>query len=117
MEELVYVDRKNTNCNKWDGQTGMFGEEGLHAMWVADMDFRVPQGVVDALKEYVEQGVFGYYKMGKGAARIYGREEMDAIFTWCGCGISLVCADSVRAGGCSDRQYAGILSVPACSEK
>ena len=55
--------------------------------------------------------------MGKGAARIYGREEMDAIFTWCGCGISLVCADSVRAGGCSDRQYAGILSVPACSEK
>ena len=63
MEELVYVDRKNTNCNKWDGQTGMFGEEGLHAMWVADMDFRVPQGVVDALKEYVEQGVFGYYKI------------------------------------------------------
>ena len=33
MEKLVYVDRRNTNCNKWDGQTGMFGEEGLHAMW------------------------------------------------------------------------------------
>ena len=29
MEELIYVDRRNSNCNKWDGQTAMFGEEGL----------------------------------------------------------------------------------------
>ena len=49
MEKLVYVDRRNTNCNKWDGQQKMFGEEGLHAMWVADMDFRVPECVVSAL--------------------------------------------------------------------
>ena len=28
MEKLVYVDRRNTNCNKWDGQQKMFGEEG-----------------------------------------------------------------------------------------
>ena len=42
MEELIYVDRRNSNCNKWDGQTAMFGEEGLHAMWVADMDFKIP---------------------------------------------------------------------------
>ena len=54
MEKLVYVDRRNTNCNKWDGQQKMFGEEGLHAMWVADMDFRVPECVVSALREYVE---------------------------------------------------------------
>lgn len=32
-------------------------------MWVADMDFRVPECVVDALKEYVELGVYGYYKI------------------------------------------------------
>ena len=50
MEKLIYVDRRNTNCNKWDGQYKMFGEEGLHAMWVADMDFRVPECVVEALK-------------------------------------------------------------------
>ena len=63
MEKLVYVDRRNTNCNKWDGQTGMFGEEGLHAMWVADMDFKTASCVIDALKEYVESGVYGYYKV------------------------------------------------------
>ena len=27
MEKLIYVDRRNTNCNKWDGQYKMFGEE------------------------------------------------------------------------------------------
>lgn len=63
MEEIRYVDRRNTNCNKWDGQTGMFGEEGLHAMWVADMDFQVPQSVMKALHDYVDIGVFGYYKI------------------------------------------------------
>lgn len=63
MEELVYLDRRNTNCGKWDGQTGMFGEEGLHAMWVADMDFKVPACVREALMRYVEEGVFGYYKV------------------------------------------------------
>lgn len=63
MEEIVYVDRKNSNCNKWDGQTTMFGEEGLLAMWVADMDFQVPQCVKEALTKYVESGVYGYYKI------------------------------------------------------
>lgn len=63
MEELKYVDRRNTNCNKWDGQSGMFGEEGLHAMWVADMDFQAPQCVLKALHDYVNIGVFGYYKI------------------------------------------------------
>lgn len=63
MEEIVYVDRKNSNCNKWDGQTTMFGEEGLLAMWVADMDFQVPQCVKEALTSYVESGVYGYYKI------------------------------------------------------
>ena len=63
MEEVVYVDRRNTNCNKWDGQTTMFGEEGLLAMWVADMDFQVPQCVKEALQKYVESGVYGYYKI------------------------------------------------------
>ena len=63
MSQVKYVDRKNTNCNKWDGQTGMFGEEGLLPLWVADMDFQVPSCVTDALSAYVSQGVFGYYKI------------------------------------------------------
>lgn len=63
MENIIYADRRGTNCNKWDGQSGMFGEEGLHAMWVADMDFQVPLCVKQALHAYVEQGVIGYYNV------------------------------------------------------
>lgn len=63
MSQVKYVDRKNTNCNKWDGQTKMFGEEGLLPLWVADMDFKVPACVTEALSKYVSQGVFGYYKI------------------------------------------------------
>lgn len=61
MSLVTYVDRRNTDCSKWDAQSENFGEEGLHAMWVADMDFQVPSCVTDALSEYVKEGVFGYY--------------------------------------------------------
>ncbi len=63
MSQVKYVDRRNTRSNKWDGQTGMFGEEGLLPLWVADMDFQVPSCVTDALSAYVSQGVFGYYNI------------------------------------------------------
>lgn len=29
-------------------------------MWVADMEFKTPKEIIEALKEKVEQGVFGY---------------------------------------------------------
>ena len=60
---MKYVDRRGTDCNKWDGQKKMFGEEGLHAMWVADMDFKVADCVQEALHKYVDLGVFGYMRV------------------------------------------------------
>lgn len=60
MSTLEYIDRRGTDCEKWDEQTPSFGEEGLHAMWVADMDFKVPACVQKALHEYVDMGAFGY---------------------------------------------------------
>lgn len=63
MEEIIYVNRKGTNSSKWDGQSAMFGEENLHAMWVADMDFQVPKCVIDALEKYVKFGVYGYMQV------------------------------------------------------
>lgn len=63
MSQVNYIDRKNTSCNKWDGQTTMFGEEGLLPLWVADMDFQVPSCVTEALSRYINHGVFGYYKI------------------------------------------------------
>ena len=57
---LEYVDRKNTNCVKWDLLKDVFGQEDLLALWVADMDFKAPQEVRDALKAYAERGTYGY---------------------------------------------------------
>lgn len=65
-EPILYVDRKGTHCEKWDGLGERFGREDLLALWVADMDFRVPQCVLEAEKDYLDTGVFGYYHPSEG---------------------------------------------------
>ena len=62
MSLVKYKKRKETNCEKWDGLKDIYGQEDLLALWVADMDFQVPDCVTEALHAYVEHGVFGYYK-------------------------------------------------------
>ena len=55
------VNRKNTNSVKWDtGIEKRFEAEGLIPMWVADMEFRAPDEVIDALNKRISHGVFGY---------------------------------------------------------
>ncbi|MCJ7843428.1 pyridoxal phosphate-dependent aminotransferase [Lederbergia sp. NSJ-179] len=54
------VNRKNTSSLKWDGMQPAFGSNELLPMWVADMDFSPPTPVIDAIKERVDHGVFGY---------------------------------------------------------
>lgn len=53
-------DRHNTNSFKWDLLKEKFGDEDLIPMWVADMDFKAPECVVDAIVKRAEHGVFGY---------------------------------------------------------
>ena len=59
---IRYLDRRHTDCSKWDNLGTMFGSDDLQAMWVADMDFRCPDCVIEALRQYIDFGVFGYYK-------------------------------------------------------
>lgn len=54
------IERRNTNCMKWDGMKPIYGSDDLLPLWVADMDFRPPQQVIDALREKVDHGIFGY---------------------------------------------------------
>lgn len=61
MGLLKYVDRKNTDCAKWDGLEHSFSRNDLLPMWVADMDFEVPDCVREALHKYVDMAAFGYY--------------------------------------------------------
>ncbi|MCR8824965.1 MalY/PatB family protein [Pseudosulfitobacter koreensis] len=57
------IDRRGTHCAKWDMMEKLYGvptDDGL-AMWVADMDFKPPQCVIDALQARVDHGMFGYF--------------------------------------------------------
>lgn len=57
------IDRRDTNCAKWDMMHTLYGvppEDGL-SMWVADMDFRPPTAVTEALTAAVAHGVYGYF--------------------------------------------------------
>lgn len=65
-EELIYVDRKNTDSAKWDAMGSLFGEDDLMALWVADMDFMAPLASRRALQKWAENGIFGYYKVQEG---------------------------------------------------
>ncbi len=51
----THIDRRCFDSIKWH----RYGDDVL-PMWVADMDFRSPEPVIEALRERVEHGVFGY---------------------------------------------------------
>ena len=54
------IERRGSGCYKWDIDEA----QGALPMWVADMDFRVAQPIIDALKRRVEHGIFGYTLVG-----------------------------------------------------
>lgn len=54
------IDRFGTACTKFDSIPRNGYPMDTIPMWVADMDFRAPKCVQDALREAVEFGIFGY---------------------------------------------------------
>lgn len=57
------VDRRGTHSVKWDAMEALYGvpaDDGI-SMWVADMDFRPPQCISNAVAKMHEHGVYGYY--------------------------------------------------------
>lgn len=54
------VDRKNTNCLKYDFAVERGMPEDVLPLWVADMDFKTSSYVQDALDRQISHGIFGY---------------------------------------------------------
>jgi cysteine-S-conjugate beta-lyase len=54
------VDRAGTDSLKYDARTRYFGTNDVLPMWVADMDFKTPDFIVDAMKKRMEHEIFGY---------------------------------------------------------
>lgn len=71
------IERRNTHSLKWDRIEAVYGvKDGsdILPMWVADMDFAAPDVVIEAIKERLDHGVFGY--------SFVSEDQKDAVRNW-----------------------------------
>lgn len=54
------VSREGTNCIKYDALKNFFKADDLLPLWVADMDFKTPDFIVNAIKQRVDHEIYGY---------------------------------------------------------
>jgi cystathionine beta-lyase len=54
------IERRYTGSRKWDGTSEFFGTLDVLPMWIADMDFKAPPAVVQAVLDLAANGVYGY---------------------------------------------------------
>lgn len=58
------IDRRHTNSVKWDGARRRLSAEQLAAdplpMWIADMDFKVAEPILEAVRRQTDHGILGY---------------------------------------------------------
>lgn len=58
LDEII--DRRGTDCLKYDFAKERGKPEGLLPFWIADMDFKVAPAIMEALEKRVAHGIFGY---------------------------------------------------------
>ena len=68
------INRKGTNCTKFDGLKKYFGYEDLNPLWVADMDFKTPSFINDDIIKAAQNSVYGY--------SIDSKEVYESIISW-----------------------------------
>lgn len=54
------INRENTDCLKWDCREQFFGRNDIIPLWVADMDFKTPDFIIDALRQRLEHEIMAY---------------------------------------------------------
>lgn len=54
------IDRSSNRSSKYDERVKKFGTQDVIPLWVADMDFRTAQPIIDACVEKAQEGIWGY---------------------------------------------------------
>lgn len=54
------IERSNTASVKYDLRKLFFGSDDVIPLWVADMDFRTPDFILEAIRQRIEHPVLGY---------------------------------------------------------
>ena len=65
------IDRRGTDCVKYDMSEAVFGRPDVLPLWVADMDFESPPEVMAAVEECAHRGVYGYTYRSKEAEQAF----------------------------------------------
>jgi cystathionine beta-lyase len=72
------LERRNTDSNKWR----KYGPDVV-PLWVADMDFRSPEPVIEALRGRVEHGVYGYgYNLERSPLHEVFADRLVTLYGW-----------------------------------
>ena len=54
------VDRSGNHAAKYDERKKKFGTDDVMPLWIADMDFKTAQPIIDALTARAQEGIWGY---------------------------------------------------------
>ena len=54
------IDRSNSDSTKWGNLVELYGDKDILPLWIADMDFKSSNEIIQAFKDRAEHGVFGY---------------------------------------------------------
>lgn len=54
------IDRNGNRAAKYDERMKKFGKADVIPLWIADMDFKTAQPIIDAMKQKAEEGIWGY---------------------------------------------------------
>lgn len=60
------IDRHHTDAIKIERCKALFGTEDVLPLWVADMDFRTPDFILESIQKRCEHPILGYSKLPKG---------------------------------------------------
>ena len=54
------VDRRGTNCGRWDTMDKKYDKPGMIHLGVADMDFKAPDAILQSFRKILDHGILGY---------------------------------------------------------
>ena len=58
--DFSFIDRKGTDCLKFDFTRERGHRDDCLSYWVADMDFKTAPEILESVHERVNHGIFGY---------------------------------------------------------
>ena len=84
------IDRSGNRAAKYDERIKKFGTEDVIPLWIADMDFRTAQPIIDACVAKAQEGIWGYTSRPASyfeavqdwERKYYGWEPDTALMSW-----------------------------------